>query len=217
MKITWLGHASFLLASDSGTKVITDPYKPGMYGLNYDEIGESADVVTVSHDHEDHNNVSAVQGSPEVVKGTGSHEAKGLSFRGIASHHDDDKGGQRGSNTIFCFSMDGANVCHVGDLGHDLDADAVAEIGQVDVLLVPVGGNFTIDAATANGICEKLSPKVVIPMHYQNARCPDFPVAGVEGFVALRSDVRKAEGSEVEVSGAGLPAATETVVLQPAR
>ncbi len=217
MKITWLGHASFLLASDAGISVITDPYTPGMFGLNYDEIGKSAGIVTVSHEHGDHNNVDAVQGGPEVVRGTGSHEAKGLRFRGVAAYHDESQGSQRGPNTIFCFAMDGVNVCHVGDLGHDLDDDAAAEIGQVDLLLIPVGGNFTIDAAAANQVCEKLQPKVVIPMHFQNERCPTFPVAGVDEFVALRGDVRDVDGSEAEISAATLPATTETIVLRPAR
>ncbi len=217
MKVTWLGHASFLLVSDSGTKIITDPYKPGMYGLNYDDIGESADIVTVSHEHDDHNNVGAVQGSPAIVRGTGSQEAKGVTFRGVAAHHDDAKGSQRGDNTIYCFAVDGVNVCHVGDLGHELAESAVAEIGQVDLLLLPVGGNFTIDATVAKGVCDKLRPKIVIPMHFKNERCPDFPVAGVDEFTALCGDLKKVGGSETEITAESLPAATETVVLQPAR
>src|SRR3989304_3238416 len=122
MKVTWLGHASFLLESAEGDRIVTDPYKPGMYGLDYDDAGESADVVTVSHEHDDHNNVAAVQGGPQVVKGTGSQEAKGLTFRGVAASHDEAQGSQRGPNTIFCFALDGLSVCHVGDLGHGAGA-----------------------------------------------------------------------------------------------
>lgn len=217
MKITWLGHASFLLVSEAKVRIITDPYTPGMYGLDYKEIGESADIVAVSHEHGDHNNVAAVKGDPEVIRGTGSHAAKGLTFRGIASYHDASKGGERGDNTIFCFNVDGVNVCHVGDLGHELDDNTIAEIGQVDVLLLPVGGNFTIDATVACQVCEKLSPKVVIPMHFKNERCPTFPVAEVDEFLGGCSEVKKLESSEVEITAATLPAATETVVLQPAR
>jgi L-ascorbate metabolism protein UlaG (beta-lactamase superfamily) len=88
---------------------------------------------------------------------------------------------------MFCFAVDGVNVCHLGDLGHDLDDRAVADAGPVDVLLIPVGGNFTIDAAVASRVCDKLKPKIAIPMHFRNERCPNFPVAGVDDFVAMRS------------------------------
>ena len=122
-----------------------------------------------------------------------------------------------GENTIFCFAVDGVNVCHLGDLGHDLDDRAVSEIGAVDVLLAPVGGNFTIDAAVTNQVCEKLKPKLVIPMHFRNDHCPNFPVAGVDEFQGMRSAVKTPGSSEVTVRKEDLPSAVETVVLQPAR
>ena len=115
MKIKWLGHASFLIISDSGLKIITDPYVTGG-DLSYGQIKESADIVTVSHDHTDHNNVAAVQGSPRVVRGAA--EVKGIKFNGIPTYHDDTGGGKRGKNTIICFEIDGMRVCHLGDLGH---------------------------------------------------------------------------------------------------
>ena len=118
---------------------------------------------------------------------------------------------------MFCFAVDGVNICHLGDLGHDLDDRTVAEAGPVDVLLVPVGGNFTIDAAVANCVCDKLKPKMVIPMHFQNDRCPNFPVAGVDEFVKMRPSVKKLDSSEVTVRKEELPASVETVVLRPAR
>ena len=217
MKIQWLGHACFLLTSDSGTRIITDPYKPGAFGLDYAPIAAEADVVAVSHEHADHNDVGGVKGKPQVVRGAGAHEAKGIRVKGVATYHDTSKGSQRGENTIFCIAVDGVTICHVGDLGHALDDATAAEIGPVDLLLLPVGGNFTIDAAVANGICEKLRPKVVIPMHFKNERCPNFPVAGVDDFVALRGNVRKLDGSELALTAAALPAETETVVLRPAR
>ena len=164
MKIKWLGHAAFLITSDSGTRIITDPYKPAD-DLKYGKIGESADIVTVSHDHFDHNNAAAVKGSPRVIKGTT--EAKGIKFKGIPTHHDEAGGKQRGNNIIFCFEVDGIRVCHLGDLGHPLDDKQVAEIGKVDIVLTPVGGNFTIDARVATEVCDKLTPRVIIPMHYR--------------------------------------------------
>jgi L-ascorbate metabolism protein UlaG (beta-lactamase superfamily) len=217
MKIQWLGHACFLLTSDSGTRIITDPYKPGAFGLDYAPIAAEADVVAVTHEHADHNDVGGVKGKPQVVRGAGAHEAKGIRVKGVATYHDTSKGSQRGENTIFCIAVDGVTICHVGDLGHDLDDRTVAEVGPVDVLLVPVGGNFTVDAAVANRVCDRLKPKLVIPMHFQNDRCPNFPVTGVDDFVALRSSVKRLEGTELTVRKEDLPATVETVVLQPAR
>ena len=107
MKIKWLGHASFLITSENGVKIITDPYAAGMMGLNYGEIKESADIVTASHEHGDHNNVAAIQRNPEVVNVTGTVAAKGITFKGIATHHDDAGGSARGNNIIFCFTVDG--------------------------------------------------------------------------------------------------------------
>ena len=216
MKIRWLGHACFLLTSDSGLRIITDPYTAGVFGLDYAPPSETADLVTVSHDHADHNNVAAVKGNPRVVQGVGTQQARDIQFRGVASAHDRSSGKERGSNTIFCFALDGINVCHLGDLGHDLSDQTVADIGKVDVLLIPVGGNFTIDAAAADRVCEKLAPKVVIPMHFKNDRCPAFPVAGADDFTRRRQQVRAIADSEVELKKEELPATTETVVLRPA-
>ncbi len=216
MKVKWLGHACFLLTSDSGLRVVTDPYVPGAYGLGYSSPSVEADIVTISHDHTDHNNAEAVRGSPEIVRGSGVREVRGVQFKGVATDHDTSGGRERGPNTIFTFALDGVTVCHAGDLGHDLNDKMVAEIGPIDVLLIPVGGNFTIDAAVANSVAERLRPKICIPMHFQNDRCREFPVAGVEDFVALRQQVRSLGGSEVEASKDSLPATTETIVLTPA-
>lgn len=217
MKIQWLGHACFLVTAEDGTRIVTDPYTPGAFGLDYGPVAEEADIVTVSHEHADHNNVADVKGDPQVVRGVGSHEAKGIRFKGVTTHHDESSGSQRGPNTLFCFAVDGVNVCHAGDLGHGLDDSAAADAGPVDVLLVPVGGNFTVDAAVANNVCEKLKAKIVIPMHFQNDRCPNFPVAGVDEFLAMRSSTKKLDASEVTVRREELPESVETVVLRPAR
>jgi L-ascorbate metabolism protein UlaG (beta-lactamase superfamily) len=214
MKTKWLGHACFLITSEGGLRVITDPYAVGG-GINYSPIEETADVVVVSHDHSDHNNVAAVQGKPEVIKGPGTRTAKGIQFRGIAASHDTSHGTQRGPNTIFCFTIDGLRLCHLGDLGHVLSQAQVAEIGAVDILFAPVGGFFTIDATTASHVCDQLKPKVVIPMHFKTPKC-GYAIAGVEDFVKGKSNVRKTMASEVEFQHEKLPIATEILLLQPA-
>jgi len=213
MKIKWLGHAAFLITSDAGTKIITDPYATSA-NLTYGEIEESADIVTVSHQHGDHNNVAAVGGNPEVVKGAA--EVKGIKFAGIPTYHDAAGGRQRGNNIIFCFEVDGIRVCHLGDLGHPLSDKQVAELGSTDILLIPVGGNYTIDAKVATDTCGKLTPRVIIPMHYRNERCSNFPVAGVDDFLQGKTDVTRLDTSEAEFKQGELPATTQIIVLKPA-
>ena len=214
MKIKWLGHACFLITSRDGLRVITDPYAVGG-GINYSPIKETADVVVVSHDHGDHSNVSTVQGKPEVVKGSGTKTARGIQFKGIASYHDASQGTQRGLNTVFCFAIDNMKLCHLGDLGHALDPEQVNEIGAVDILFVPVGGFYTIDASVASRVCDQLKPKVVIPMHFKTPKC-DYPIAGVEDFLGGKKDVRRVGDSEADFERERIPAATEIVLLQPA-
>ena len=215
MKIQWLGHASFLITSDTGTKIITDPYKAGD-PLNYGEIKESADIVTVSHEHFDHNNVASVGGNPEVVKGGGSKDVKGIKFDGTPTYHDESGGKERGDNVIFCIEVDGIRVCHLGDLGHKLSDNEVAAVGNVDILLAPVGGNYTIDAKVATEICGKLSPKVIIPMHYRNDKCSGFPVAEVDDFLQGKEGISKLDATEVEFKRGELPTSTQILVLKPA-
>ena len=214
MKIKWLGHACFLITSETGLKIITDPYTSGG-GVGYAPVNEAADIVVVSHDHFDHNAVSSVPGKPEVVKDGGVKDVKGIQFKGIATYHDESQGGERGTNTVFCFSVDGLKLCHLGDLGHRLSREDVAEIGGVDVLFIPVGGFFTIDANVASQVCDDLKPKVVVPMHYKTPKL-DFPVAGVEDFVKGKKNVRTLNSSEAEFKLGELPGATEIVVFQPA-
>jgi len=212
MKIKWLGHASFMITSEAGIKIITDPYASGE-SLRYGEIKESADIVTVSHEHGDHNNVAAVKGNPEVVRGTA--KVKEVEFKGIPTYHDNVGGNQRGKNTIFCFEVDGIRVCHLGDLGHQLSDKQVAEIGRVDILLVPVGGFYTIDANVATVVCNQLTPKVIIPMHYATDKCR-FPIASVDEFLRGKGNIDRPDASEVEFKKGELPTTTQIIVLKSA-
>ncbi len=213
MKVKWLGHACFLLVSEVGLRIITDPYIVDQ-NLSYSPIKEIADIVVVSHDHDDHNNVSAVQGKPEVLKGSGLKAAKGLQFRGVATYHDTTQGKQRGTNTVFCFSLDGIKLCHLGDLGHLLSQAQVDEVGTVDILFIPVGGFYTIDAAGASQVCDQLKPKVVIPMHFRTPQCT-YPIAGVDNFLRGKKNVKRVDSSEIEFRPEELPTATEIVILKP--
>jgi L-ascorbate metabolism protein UlaG (beta-lactamase superfamily) len=214
MKVKWLGHASFLITSDKGVKIITDPYKSGG-PLKYADIKGPADIVTVSHEHGDHNYTAIIEGNPQIIKGAKQTEAKGIKFNGIATFHDDNKGQARGANTIFCFEVDGVHVCHLGDLGHRLSDQEVGQIGKVDILLTPMAGFFTMDAGVATEVSNKIKPKVIIPMHFKNERC-DFPVATVDGFLKGKDNVTRMDTSEIEFRVGTLPAGTKIIVLKPA-
>jgi L-ascorbate metabolism protein UlaG (beta-lactamase superfamily) len=200
MKIKWLGHASFLITSSNGKKVITDPYKSGGFGgaIKYGPIKERADVVTVSHSHDDHNDVGGLPGGFAEVSTTGRHEAGGLAVTGVKTFHDPQKGKERGRNIVFVIEMDGIRVVHLGDLGHKLSDDEIRAIGKADVLLIPVGGHFTIEPKDALAVARSLSPSVVIPMHYKTASV-DFPIKPVDDFLSLAGDHERPGTSEIEI------------------
>ncbi|MCX6005256.1 MAG: MBL fold metallo-hydrolase, partial [Chloroflexi bacterium] len=189
IRIQFLGQSCFVITSTTGLKIITDPYTPTSR-FTYAPVDESADIVTVSHEHGDHNNVAAVKGNPVIIKGSGSQNIKGIDFKGISTWHDSVQGAERGANTVFCFTLDGVKFCHAGDLGHRLSPEQLAEIGQVDVLFIPVGSVFTVDAAAATEVCNDLKPKVVIPMHYKT---PQFSVvlSAVDDFVQGKDNVKQ--------------------------
>lgn len=212
MKITWLGHAAFLFETQ-GLKIVTDPYDPNDHRIGYRPITIPVDIVTVSHDHVDHNYVKDLRGNPEMVKGSGTFEVKGIAFTGIDSHHDAAKGSQRGSNTIFVIEAEGLRLCHAGDLGHTLSGNTIQAIGPIDILLIPVGGAYTVDAAEATKIMEDLDPKLVIPMHFKT-EVLDFPISGVDAFLNGKSNVRRQSSSEIEVTEQTLPEKMEIVVLE---
>ncbi|MBA7484529.1 MAG: MBL fold metallo-hydrolase [Dehalococcoidia bacterium] len=214
MKIKYLGHAAFVIASDSGVKIITDPYTTSPE-LTYGEIKATADIVTVSHDHLDHCNVAAVGGDPQVLRRAEVSTARGIKFKGVISYHDDEGGRMRGGNIIFCFEVDGVRVCHLGDLGHLLDDKQKVEIGRVDILLVPVGGYYTINAKTATEVCDQLKPGVIIPMHYRtNKGLPS--IAGVDEFLRGKAKVKWLDTSQVEFKAGELANAGQIIVLKPA-
>ncbi len=217
MKVKWYGHASFLIVSDKGTKIITDPYEPGGYGgaIGYGKIPDEADIVLVSHDHADHNFVKGLPGKPKVIQGVGSHRSHDIEFRGIAAFHDGKKGAERGQNTIFCFLLDGIRVCHLGDLGHIPSAQEAKAIGPIDLLMMPVGGVYTIDAAEATKTLEILNPRVAIPMHFKTPKC-GFPLAQVDEFTKGKAGLKSLPGSDWEVKKETLPQKSEIIVLQPA-
>jgi len=144
--------------------VITDPYPPD---LGYSLGKPTAHIVTVSHQHPGHSYIQGVGGEPRKITGPGEYEISGVLITGIATFHDRERGQKRGKNTVYLIEVDEVSVCHLGDLGHVLTAEQVEEIGNVDVLLLPVGGVSTINAPVAAEVVRQLEPKAVAPMHYK--------------------------------------------------
>lgn len=208
MKITWFGQACFLIKTDTAV-VVTDPYDPKI-GLTLPK-DLTADIVTVSHQHLDHNYVSAISGNPSVVEKNGSTTIKDIVFTGIDTFHDNENGKKRGPNIIFKFTLDGITIAHFGDLGHMLSDAQVLELQEVDILMIPVGGGYTIDGAIAAQIVEKVQPKIVIPMHY-GVKGLGFPLDPVESFtVKMALPLKRLDIVDVVVNQ--LPTKPEMFIL----
>ena len=183
MKVFWLGHSCFLLRIKPGPSVLLDPFHGEEVGYPLPPV--RAEIVTISHDHEDHNNAAGALGHPLIVRGPGRHSAWGLEIVGIPSCHDGEGGGLRGPNTIFCLDLKGIRVCHLGDLGHVLSRAQVQAIGPVDLLFLPVGGIYTLDAAGAGVVMEQLRPALTVPMHYRTEDL-SFELDSVDSFLEGR-------------------------------
>ena len=181
MVITHRGHSRFLLEMEDGTRILTDPFDAS---TGYPVGALEADAVTVSHHHHDHDAVETVKGNPRVIDTAGVHTlSPRLTIEGVDSFHDDVQGTKRGRNLIFCIRAEGLCIAHLGDLGYMPDAALIRRLGHVDLLLVPVGGFFTIDALQAKAIADALQPSVIIPMHYKTEYNADWPIASADGFL----------------------------------
>jgi L-ascorbate metabolism protein UlaG (beta-lactamase superfamily) len=215
MDISFLGHSSFKLRGKEAT-VVTDPYDPYV-GFKMPKV--SADIVTVSHQHQDHNNVAAVSGTtrrkePFVINAPGEYEVMGVSVFGYASFHDKVKGAKRGKNTIFVIHIDDVVIAHLGDLGHVLPQKLADEINGVDVLLVPVGGVFTIGPKGADKVISQLEPSVVVPMHYKTKDLAFKELAPVEKFLGQVGVEEARREKKLSLTKSSLPEEREVVVLR---
>ena len=202
MIVRWLGHSCFLLKGEGGLVILMDPFYEQAVG--YVMPGIQANIVTISHDHDDHNNVQAAGEYADVIIGPGEFISHEMDLFGIKSYHDSERGRLRGENTIFCFELDGVRVCHLGDLGQKLSRAQIREIGQVDLLFVPVGGGYTIDASGADKAIEALHPAIIVPMHYQTAAL-NFPLEPVDAF--LKGKDYSGPLEELRINGDDLPRA----------
>lgn len=213
MKIKWFGQSCFMITSRSGIKVLTDPYKK-MLGYKLPEEME-ANIVSTSHNHSDHNNINIVKSSFVHIDKPGDFSEHGIEIKGMQTFHDKTSGSKRGKNTIYNFNIDDINICHCGDLGHVLNSDQIEEIGNVDILLLPVGGLATINAFDAVKVMKQLNPTIVIPMHYRTKALGlvGYIFAKVDKFISA-SGLKAKEYEEIELNKANIKDYSGIAVLK---
>lgn len=208
MELTWLGHSCFKMKSKSGI-LISDPFGDS-YGY---QLGKnSANIVTVSHDHPGHNNSSAIDGEFKLITGPGEYEIAGIFVYGVRTFHDEKKGEQRGKNTCFLIEIDSVKICHLGDLGHIPTATQMDDINDADVLLVPIGGQNTIDAALAIEVVNLISPSYVIPMHYKT-RATTRELETPDGFLKEMGIKEYEPAPKLTITKSTLPMDMQTIVM----
>jgi L-ascorbate metabolism protein UlaG (beta-lactamase superfamily) len=207
MKIKWFGQSCFLITAENGKKILTDPFK-NMLGYKLPEI--EADIVSTSHNHSDHNNISAVKSSFIHINELGAFTKNDIAIKGVETFHDKASGAKKGKNTVYNFTIDGIHVCHLGDLGHVLSSNQIQEIGTVDILLLPVGGGPTIGATDAVQVMKQLNPAIVIPMHYRTKALGlfGFLFETVDKFISV-SGLHVTKCKELEINKVDITASKE--------
>lgn len=192
MEISYLGNSSFILKTAMGKKILIDPFRSPTIDENL--IG-SINIITISHNHFNHNYSELFKKDIKIIDDLGTYEEKDLRISGLPSFHDTMNGLKRGKNIIFLYEFDGFKICHLGDLGHIPDAETLSALKDLDILLIPVGGNFTLDAKKACTLCNLINPKVVIPMNYKCTK-DEIDINGVEDFIfSMKNGERLSESS----------------------
>jgi len=212
MEIKWLGHACFQLKNKEASLVI-DPYSEKI-GLKLPKL--KPDIVLISHHHFDHDDLSKIEGEPLIFDTPGEFEAKGFYIKGIGTFHDKEQGASRGKNTMFLIKTEDINILHCGDLGHSLSPEILEMLNDVDVLLIPVGGTYTISGKEAAQIAREIEPRMVVPMHYKVPGV-NLDIAGAEEFIKEMGLSPSKENKITLSSRSQLPEEeTKLVLLEPA-
>ena len=216
-KIYWAGQSCFQISvsnsRDHSADIVIDPFDEAT-GLKLPNL--SADILLVSHQHHDHNNVKDIKGEPFVIQGPGEYEVKGVFVQGISSFHDDKEGAERGVNTIYVIEAEEIRFCHLGDLGQkQLTDEQLEKIDRVDVLMIPVGGGYTIDSSAAQKIISEIEPKIIIPMHYNLPKLK-IELDDISKFLKAMGNNSVVPQDKLVVKSSTLPKdGMEIVVLQP--
>lgn len=203
-----MGHSCFRIKGNQAV-IITDPFPPD---LGYSLGKQTASIVTISHQHSSHSYIDEINGEPRIIRGPGEYEISGVLIIGITTFHDSIRGQTRGKNTVYLMEVDGISICHLGDLGHVLSSDQVEELGDIDVLLLPVGGVSTINAAMAAEVIRQVEPKVVIPMHYKTPYLKR-ELDPVDDFLREMGVGQIEPRNKLSVSRTNLPPSTQVFLL----
>lgn len=206
----WLGHNCFRLRAREAT-IITDPVSKA---TGYQMGRQTADIVTISHDHPGHSNTGSIKAGYKIVDGPGEYELSDVFITGIRTYHDEVQGKERGYNTIYLMEVEGMTICHLGDLGHPLQSDQTELLASCDILLVPAGGGTVISQQQAADIVGLLEPKIVIPMQFATSQ-GDRDLEGVEGFAKLLGVDLPAPEEKLTVKPSDLGDTLRLVVLKP--
>lgn len=196
MVLTWLGHSSFLIEDSRGRKILTDPFDES---VGYNVFHDSVDLVTISHHHFDHDYTEKTE-YKNIIDKAGFFNLCDVPITGLPSYHDKIKGAKRGENVIFVLEMDGYRICHLGDLGYILSASEIKELGNIDVLLIPIGGNYTINGSEAAELAKAINSHIVIPMHYKTPML-SFELEGLENFLTHMKNGEKIGSNSLFIDG----------------
>jgi L-ascorbate metabolism protein UlaG (beta-lactamase superfamily) len=213
MDIIWYGQACFKIKGKQ-TSILIDPYDPQVVGLKLPK-DTAADIAIRTHDHPDHNNLSVVTGNPIQITGPGEYDIKGVAVTGVGVYHDKQKGEERGKNTAYVMHIDGLNIVHLGDLGHELTQEQIEDIGACDILMVPVGGVYTIDASDAAEVVAQLEPRITLPMHYKLEGLK-FELAPVDAFLKQMGTETVTPQPKLTITKDKLPDEPQVIVLSKA-
>ena len=201
LQIRWHGHSCFEITNR--VTLVTDPHDGKSIGIHAPSV--TGDIILVSHDHYDHNSVKSVEKEDcKIITDTRKRNITNVEIKGIESFHDECRGDKRGNNIIYKFTMEDITFCHMGDLGHDLDEDTVQKIGDVDILFIPIGGTFTLDAKQAWRIIKKVKPRIAVPMHYKIGGL-SLPITGIEPFLEESKYEILKVGNEIDIEKEDLP------------
>lgn len=218
--LEWYGHAFVRLTSPGGIRVAMDPF--GDIGYPMPEV--EADIVTLSHEHGDHSNIKLIRGSPVILRGLtqGGEDWRPISFAhkdvavtSVPVYHDAERGMRRGKNNMILVDLGGVRVAHLSDMGHVPTSAKFQALGRVDVLLIPVGGNFSIDSRQARQVVDRLVPPIAIPIHYKTAATARWPIEDERAFVEGHPRVKRVSGARLILTPEGLPRLSEIWVLEP--
>lgn len=211
MDITWYGHSCFRITERGQVSVVTDPYSEE---IGLPPLKLKADVVTVSHNQPGHANLDAVRGDGYVLTGPGEYEVGGTFLSGIPMHHVDEASGHINHNVAYVVRYDNLTVLHLGDLGHVPDQSTIESLGEVNVVLVPVGGGKSLKAAMAAEVIALIEPQYIVPMHYA---LPGLKIEldPLEKFLKEMGVSKLQEEDFLRVSATGLPEQPQVVVLRP--